>query len=169
MDTQALLDICRANEAVREFDLNNPVTSCGSAGCLIGNWYFIARRNDKNWTFNGVSDELGITLAEAAFLFSEYDRFPGSTYRIPTRNFWQALGGVEPGLPRPRHGLEARDAAIRRVRKFIFYKLHKRELCYDENGCVRETIRRAEGNHNVTRSVLEKVESLSKSKEICHA
>jgi len=51
-----------------------------------------------------------------------------------------------------------KEKCLERVRKVIYYILHKRELIYDERGCVRETIRRAEGNHNVVKQVKNKVE-----------
>lgn len=63
----------------------------------------------------------------------------------------------EPG-PR-RDDADDQDACIRKVRKFIYYKLHKRELCHEPDGRIRESARRAEGDHHIARRVLEEVET----------
>ena len=49
---------------------------------------------------------------------------------------------------------DTREQRIGRLRKFVYYVLHKRELLYDDSGCVRESARRAEGDHHIVRQVL---------------
>lgn len=166
-DFQALMDLCRISEEAREFHLGIVASgsSCGSYGCLLGNYAISG--NDKRYRihpecsrliqFDGKSAELngnlygdaadrfGITLAESMFLFCEYDRLRKDNYYVDPN---------QSGYKRPWVGAEARSAAIGRVRKFIYYKLKKREFMYEEDGRVKESARRLEGNHGFAAQVI---------------
>ena len=150
MDTQALLDLCRINEEAPEFDLG--FWSCGTHGCLVGNfciarptdrlridgWKMRCRGVDSNYDMTHVATRFGITFREGSFLFASSER---------TRGRWGEFVSLvhARGVERP---LADREAAIRRVRKFIYWKLKRREFMYDDRGCVREEARRMEGNRN---------------------
>lgn len=134
------------NEKAPGFNLHQ--WDCGTYGCLFGN-DMIANglAGVFSVTFNPhtlAESEYGLSQGAELFLFSCMDvgyldrwvRFPGG-------------GGL-----RSKHD---REAALSRLRKFIYYVLHKRELLYDDRGCIRETARRAEGNHMVLSQVKEAV------------
>lgn len=155
---QRLLDVVKATEIqyTTKFNMSWVVcdiaeaegsssTECGTVGCLIGNYNLMAGRysqlfgdwynpeaESKDWEY------FGITEREYNWLFmmgAEYPDYeppkPASMYRVfyNLRN----LDDV------------TKEQALARLRKFIYWKLHKEEMLYDDNG-VREEARRAEGN-----------------------
>jgi hypothetical protein len=159
MDAQALMDLCRINEESRaRFNLGTWRTICGTACCLVGN-FCVARPGDSLRLINesgrympfmdGVrrtgdlqvqtAARFGITVPEACFLFGPHDK---------VRTVWGRSAGMKSRDAYDMH------AAVRRVRKYLYYKLRKREFCYDEKGCVRESARRMEGDHNFARQAL---------------
>jgi hypothetical protein len=128
-----LLRCARNTDEASGFDLSGFVNSCGSYGCLVGNdmlalgIYRGLMIHPRDWATKeyGVSS-VPYCTGPLSFLFYFFRRRDDS-----------------------------REAALRRLRKFIYYVLHKREMLYDERGCVRETARRSEGDHFICRAALE--------------
>jgi hypothetical protein len=138
---QRLLDVVKATEIVPlgGFDMCcvNEKYSCRTVGCMIGNYNAMVGRDPhcfgdrQNNEEQDDWDYFGITEDEYAWLFL------GS----PNHFYFD--------FDRPRPGLSdiTKDMALARLRKFIYYKLHKQEMIYDERGCVTERSRTQEGNH----------------------
>lgn len=181
MDTQALMDLCRINEEAKEFDLGkwsedlHPRRTffglrCGTAGCLIGNFCLsnpddrLKLANTDKWgivpaidgrpfcdtqgfltgekVWSHIGERFGISQSEASFLFNSRDKVRDSHGRIEKWIF---------------RNCKNRDAAIRRVRKLIYYKMRKQEFTHEPDGRVRESARRMEGDRRFDRQVLEAV------------
>lgn len=147
MDTQALLDLCRINEEAYEFHLGYWSNVCQTHGCLVGN-FVLARQcdtltlNTLNRTlcaFQAIARRFEITFNESSFLFNMED--------VVRDKF----GRYVHGRLRP---MKDREAAIRRVRKFIYWKLKRREFMHEPDGRVRESARRLEGDHNFAAQAL---------------
>lgn len=176
-DIQSLMDLCRANEEAEEFDLTKWISEpigfeerektissmlcygdideppCGTYGCLVGNHLLKTREWEKldeidRGTFSTAAHYYGLTSGEAEFLFSSLNHEVGPNGLIP-----DGWGGYRLNVGSHRRHRD-KDAAIRRVRKLIYYKLRKQELCYEEDGRVKESARRAEGDHRIDRKVL---------------
>lgn len=181
-DIQSLMGLCRANEEAEGFDLggwihdpkdwwDGDVTKdvgemladgelknppCGTHGCLVGNHLLATRefkllnRIDTTQSFETVAKRYGLTVGEAEFLFAAANHRMGRFGLIKDFDGGYKVGGTIE-LCREYND---RESAIRRVRKLIYYKLRKRELCYEEDGRVKESARRAEGDHRIDRQVL---------------
>jgi hypothetical protein len=142
-NAQGLMDLIRANEEAPNFNLGSWVEPCGTFGCLVGNWAIRCNRMwmlDSDGIYDLAAESLGITRKESRFLFSTID--------VVRDRF----GFEVPGLDRD---CENRSAAINRVRKFLYYKLRKWELLYEEDGRVKESARKQEGDRMVCREALE--------------
>ncbi len=130
MDIQALMDLEKVNRGIPESKFNFSVwtedtenesgDSCGTVGCLGGNYLVWANRADffiagnspvfiddgkRRYEMPAMQLAFGISILEAMWLFDPY--FKGRT------------------------GPQNRDICVRRVRKFIYYKLRKSELLAD--------------------------------------
>lgn len=147
MNTQTLFRLIRNNENAKGFYLTlwfSTSIECGTIGCLVGNDALMSGNEQLRLSlltchtdpYIFPAKEYGISRMAAAWLFGPYKTLRGGGNRNP----------------------DDREAAINRVRKYVYWKLHRQEMMYDERGCVRETIRRAEGNHMVARQVLAAVE-----------
>jgi hypothetical protein len=149
-----LLRCVRNNEEAKGFYLGRWITvehECGTIGCLVGNdWLALGHEpvvpgcTVNEWALMEYALKPGV----GRFLFGESDIPKRPGLGIATKSLW-------PGEQRDQHD---REAALARLRKFIYYVLHKRELLYDDSGRIRETARRAEGNHMILRSVRSAVE-----------
>jgi hypothetical protein len=180
IDFQGLLNLVTANEKARRFNLgywweklNN---GCGTVGCLIGNFChyhprdkLVIRGNSPKLldaTFDDANDgcwaqiaaRFGITKNESEWMFGAQE----ITSMDSVLDWMNAI--AQPGwdgcfdlFDGEGRDCENKAAAIARVRKFIYYKLHKQEMLYEADGRVKESARRAEGDHHVIRKVLEKV------------
>lgn len=160
IEFQKLLDLIKTNGCASHFRLNCFINSCGTFGCLIGN-DFLANRGERPclrsaikdigpdlggavWNWRIIATEYGITLSESLFLFSD----------IKHTLCW--VKDHNEGFAVYRDFLD-KKAAINRVRKFIYYKLHKRELMEDPQ------TRHSEGDFNVVQRTVEKVSALAAS------
>ncbi len=141
---QELLDVVKATENLHTnlfrmsfvFEPNHHC--CGTAGCLIGNYNLMKGREDH--PFGEASKDyliFSITRAEYYWLF-------GANTVVGKWFINRDLTNV------------TREQALSRLRKFIYYKLHKHEMCYDEKRGVSERSRTLEGNHGfVVRALAE--------------
>ncbi len=152
----ALMRCVTNNEKASDFYLG--AWSCGTHGCLVGNDALAigVDRNYIGWGF--ASDEYGLGYVILQFLFGTRD-FGRSSIGIELRPTIAWLINNVSCTRDPRD----RTAALNRLRKFIYYVLRKRELLYDDSGCVRETARRAEGDHHIVRGVLRDVQEATLS------
>lgn len=155
INTQALLELVKNNEKVNNFDLRHLIDDCGTFGCLIGNDYI-----QKHGKFNPIIDySMNVEVSQQVFEWSKSEYcLPKSIWNFLFQYYdanktWRGILLNSIGCARD---CSDKKAALRRVRKFIYYYLHKQELIYDERGCVRETIRRQEGNYNIVNKVKEK-------------
>jgi len=129
---QELLDVVKATENLHTdvFDMSEVfiLGECGTAGCMIGNYNLM--KNRRVHTFlSGDQKAFGITRQEYRWLFSDMANI--GSWNTKHRD----LSAV------------TREQALARLRKFIYYKLHKHEMCYDEKRGVSERSRTLEGNH----------------------
>jgi hypothetical protein len=164
-DFEALEQIADVNEfevTDSEFDMGMWLNRCGTVGCLFGNW--LNRKGDTRFSlihnidgethglkfinlntlakylqiasplgvYYGIANELGISDKESQFLFAPY-----KVLEILKR----------------QHNYDSNDrlTRVRRIRKFIAYKLRKFELLSDY-----EAARRM-GDVNVAKHVMETV------------
>jgi hypothetical protein len=152
---QNLMRLVKNNERARRFDLSLLLQhdECGTIGCLVGNDY-IAEYNKTSYFSVADVDrtqiEYGISPQIWDFLFSNLN----TEYNYGLYEIFGEKKVIR--ICKQRDHLD-KEAAIKRVLKFIYYVLHKRELLYDDSGRIRETARRQEGNHNVLKQVKEKV------------
>lgn len=155
-NVQTLMRCARNNENAPDFNLGAWFHPCGTYGCLVGNDVIATYPNglrslmSPRWT----TIEYGIPHTISALLFSN---------RELSHERWGIECLREHGAIHPLVGIRRdplnREAALNRLRKFIYYVLRKRELLYDDSGRIRETARRAEGDHFVIRNVLADVRS----------
>ncbi len=176
----ALLDCITANEKAPGFtlgkwiesDARSAMPTCGTYGCLLGNHMIAAGRWDAGQgafvLVNGgqmeaagsgpmrlAMDEYGLSLSLASWLFgvNEIGHLPDG--EISFISFIYSA----------RRRDHSREACLNRLRKYVYYVLHKRELLYDDSGAVRETARRAEGNHMVVDAVHNMLEAKDGTQE----
>lgn len=146
----ALMRCVRNNESAPGFNLLTFVSECGTFGCLVGNDRLGCQIHLEETHYSWSVREYGVTRTVWQFLFGECEIARGAGGLVLSRSddgFLLAFNGSR------RRNENDRTAALNRLRKFIYYVLHKRELLYDDNGCIRETARRAEGDHHVLRKV----------------
>jgi len=145
IEFQKLLQLCKANEESKNFNLRTWLQSCGTFGCLVGNDWCANKENRPYLQHNvgsrdisGTQKEYGLTKNEFRFLFMGRDN---------THSYYPQLGCTIHALNgKPRHPLD-KTAAINRVRKFIYYHLHKQEVM------ATETARHIEGDWMLTEKV----------------
>lgn len=157
VDYQSLMDLCTANEEAPGFDLGSWFSrheSCGTVGCLVGNYALSRLGTDEilcagvvnsfsfllvDYTFQDIAARFGLSDKESEWLFAScnFPRREGFGLVLDSITHGDSIGGRSQG---------DRHAAIARVRKLIYYKLRKRELLYEEDGRLRESARRTEGN-----------------------
>lgn len=130
MNTQALLRLIDANERAAYFCLarwfNHKDLSECTGGCLVGNDY-LENRNQTNLSIvyvyrtsidgDSVMKEYGVTSREYRYLFSAFNH---KFVWCPVRR--------ENIVKLVQRDVRDKQAAINRVRKFIYYKLHKKEM-----------------------------------------
>lgn len=168
---QAFMRMIRNNEHAPGFYLCNWTSWCGTFGCLYGNDRIAEGRPIRpNATFRDAifdaCEDYGLTLAEATWCFgTQYlARKSGhgivfETAALDQQAMWMERKPV-PGMPlQSWRGKDPNNlvAAMARLRKLLYYKLHKQEMMYEEDGRVKESARKAEGDHHVLRKVLAKV------------
>lgn len=168
---QRLLDVCRATEELPlgRFWMGAVIcrNECGTAGCLIGNYNaMVGRAPGRFGTFEvnlnsdvvldklpGDWEHFGITTAEYDWLFNEGPVFNEAK---TDRRTYDTSYGWEIYARAGDANLISRERTLTRLRKFIYYKLHKHEMIHDEKYGVREEARTKEGNHYfATRAVQE--------------
>lgn len=172
IDYQGLFKLVKANEEAERFDLGFWVDHdvCGTIGCLVGN-FCLANPEDalkldetieepvysesgvRGDAFRHIAARFGLTHNESQWLFGTVD-----PALFQSMGYWENIRSIYSSMfSGDYRDCTDRAAAIARVRKFIYYKLHKQEMLYEEDGRVRESARRAEGDQHVVRKVLEKV------------
>src|SRR3990172_3585323 len=145
---QALLDVVKATKLLplQRFDMSEVFyvdLCCGTVGCMIGNYNALVNRGSFQFGSCGGGkgggdwDYFGITKEEYFWLFAER---ASDRYELVTNWSNSHLGLKD----------VTRKQAIARLRKLIYYKLHKHEMCHDQKYGVRDEARRAEGNHGFT-------------------
>lgn len=149
---QGFFNLIKANEESKDFDLYQ--WYCGSYGCLIGNYgikFSIlemlgiiplpdSESNDCDIVSNvyiRAANHLGISLNESWYLFTGQN--PAHNENHTT--YYYYMGGES----RKRHD---KEAAINRVRKFLYYHLKKREFCIDEKGITDKSRKVGDVNFN---------------------
>jgi hypothetical protein len=179
IDFQGLLNLVTANEKAERFNLGcwAEVDSCGTFGCLVGNFclhhpedelvlkghfqgsYYPPSFRDQpdECPYAATARRFGITPYESEWMFGcqemiQMESIEGWMYETRKTGF-----GRFDLFDGEGRDTDDKAAAIARVRKFIYYKLHKQEMLYEADGRVKESARRAEGDHHVIRKVLEKV------------
>lgn len=142
---QRLNDVVKATELLPlgRFDMRavHKENSCGTAGCMIGNYNAMVGRHPDEFGYCYGSwgwfascgkwedwKHFGISAAEYSWIFSV-----------------QAEIGKWESAPRDLSRV-TREEALGRLRKFIAYKRRKHEMIYDPKYGVKESARRAEGN-----------------------
>lgn len=141
----ALMRCVTNNEKAQRFDLSTYRHDCGTYGCLVGN-DSIALGIDEPEMYGRYSGHIVWGIREYGIM-EDNNICPGG------ESLWSFLFGYY-------HRTDVtREACLNRLRKFIYYVAHKRELLYDDSGRVRETARRAEGDHHVLRQVKKRVEA----------
>jgi len=147
-NVQVLIDIIKTTESVnyKNFDMGDWMNDCNTKGCMIGHYMYehgssIISDNDINYlgsdvskAFLNIANKLKISHKESSWLFGcNHLSFKG----------------------RPYSTVEKKRAALKRLRTFLYYKLHKMDILSDY-----EWARHAEGNHfvnnKVTKSVTQK-------------
>lgn len=160
----ALLRLIKNNELSKAFDLRHFVQPCGTFGCLIGNDWLATHepslaglefdfRHTNFWEFSRCQYKTSHWVS--FWLFNTHDFFKGP-WGIRLSKSWFG----------EQRNCTDRQAALNRVRKFVYYVLHKRELLYDDSGCIRETARRSEGDQHVLQQVQQKVRSISREMQV---
>lgn len=124
-DCLALMDIARCAEERPDelFTMSSwkVERGCGTAACLIGTWAIdhpTYSRVKEWWSennlcgpyFDKLANRLGLSIRIASFLFANHNHRDGVCRDASTLN---------------------KDQAIRRLRKVIYYILHKREILGD--------------------------------------
>jgi len=154
VEFKKLLSLIKANEQAIGFNLKCWLHFCDMFGCLVGNDVLVHRderpllskgllsRAIRNygkfrWTFESIGSEYGITTKEAKFLF----------FGLDSHLYWDPQQQRNVTMQTPRNFTD-RKAAINRVRKFVYYKLHKRGLMEDP------AVRHLEGDHHVVRNAV---------------
>ena len=150
MKTQLLLDLIKANEAAENFNLGRWIEHCGTYGCLVGNhacavggeFLSVASSfcdGDASTTFSILASKYGVTIRESFFLFASQNN----------TICWDAGSGENIYSTTYRLRTD-KQKAINRVRKYLYYKLHKQELMEDPK------VRHMEGDHHVVRKAAER-------------
>lgn len=142
-----LLRCVRNTEKARGFWFPMHFHDCGSYGCLIGNDAIAHLGLEGSWyqVIKQLENQTGCNNA-ARWSSQEYG-FPLLGNRVFDWLFYMGNGRGD-----------TKEQRLARLRKFIYYVLHKRELLYDDSGRIRETARRSEGDHHVLRAVKSAVE-----------
>lgn len=122
IDFQGLLTMLKDAENAPDLHMNSWVNACGTAGCLIGTFcinhkddalqivrqpYIYPRLGIKTEAY-AIAERFGITTDEAKWLF------------VCNPLYWTGVTVNANKL--------TREEAINRLRKFIYYKLHKQEM-----------------------------------------
>lgn len=141
IDFQGLLNVVRCAENEPNLFMGAWVcdNECGTSHCMIGSFCHQTKRDElalegrivrnkrtRNLWDLAIADRFGISLAEVHFLFTCWHLPPGKQ-RVKDASC----------LTKPE--------ALARLRKFIYYKMHKNEMTLDE-------ARRISGNNAVVRA-----------------
>lgn len=131
----------------RKHDMNSLINYCGTTSCMMGDYlidkegYTPGKTILTNYPWEETAQkEFGISEREVHFLF---DYFYASYF--PNKQ----LSKKSHVRNRMR---ETKEESLRRLRKFIYYKLHKYEILADL-----EKAREQEGNWDVCGKVLEEI------------
>ena len=154
-----LNDVVLATETLPLGSFNMATIDCGTAGCMIGNYYaFLGRRGSRpRFGSDQMVQWLGIDKLEFNWLFAEWTYVTDEECDIRLATDWcrglSAIGQMQE---------VTQQQAISRLRKFIAYKRRKHELIHDPKYGVKDTARHVEGNHNVVMlAKLEVVEAMA--------
>lgn len=128
-----LNDVRRATELLSLGGFNMEEVVCGTAGCLIGNYNALVKRDLYRFA-RGDWKHFGITKSEYGWLFQDC-----AIPKVYLDTDWENKAGRN-----LRH--VSRDEALARLLKFIAYKRRKHELIYDPKYGVRDEARHAEGD-----------------------
>lgn len=106
---QLLMDIANNTEKIPPhlFYMEYYITSCGTMGCMIGHYSLKINKN-----IDYINHNLMISQRDWSFLFT------GCGWRVG-KGKWMKIINLTPNDP---------IKAARRLRKYIYYKLHKREI-----------------------------------------
>ena len=153
----ALLRLIRNNEQAKSFCLMLWIAPCETYGCLVGNDWLATHPGQVFPGAIKAIEEYGLAYKTNHLVYHFLFEAQGIKFRYEKHE--SKAGEMVMVVRCPPRNIYDREVAINRVRKFVYYVLHKRELLYDDRGCIRESIRRAEGNHNVVAGVLERIAS----------
>jgi hypothetical protein len=168
-----LLRCVTSTENAPNFDLGTWVQvgePCGTYGCLVGNDILTTTGNirsrhtwhddfDEVTCLNTLNVDEDVDISEWAM--QEYGISEKlMDYLFMPNDFLLRWNGGHNAYDFKTRKHDDRAAALRRLRKVIYYILHKRELMYTDDMKVRETARRQEGDHNVLQQVLAKLEAM---------
>lgn len=140
-----LLRCVRNNEAAHDFCFYPAIHPCGTFGCMFG--------NDMLAVYDGYSQSEGAAWAKirnvakadtSDLLVREYGLLPLGSGLVMHWLFYCCNGRGD-----------TREQRIHRLRKFIYYVQRKRAILYDEQGRIKESARRTEGNWMVCPKVME--------------
>jgi hypothetical protein len=155
IDFQALIDLCNINEARPQEGFNLVFWSCNTESCLIGGWYLATEdekircyrmTNELFFSHEAISERFGISISESQYLFHSSDPLH---HEDGTTNYYSCNTEI---LNRDKFD---KEAAILRVRKFIYYHLRKQEFCIDERGITNKS--REAGDVRFDEQILELV------------
>ena len=158
---QELMNLVKANENSKDFDLSNFKSPCGTYGCLVGN-HALDRGTKIISSFNkefrreyvqpcdslNTTNIYNLTFVPYWFLFSSIEK--------------NSCGKAKRDVYGSRVYRDASDkeAAMNRVRKLIYYVLRKRELMPDRStkeGRESYDISRNSGDIGVQQQVLQTI------------
>ena len=149
INAQKMLDAIRINEEAKDFDLLSWFSECGTYGCFWGN-YLVSQGKINNTSYDDISKEFNITYAEAQWLFSAVKPLKDHRNSIKCDTYFNDNSILILSVAYNKNKRENKDrkAVLDRVRKFIYYKLHKQELMESRD---------LEGDHHAVNKAVEKV------------
>lgn len=164
-DAQELMNLVKANETAKDFNLSSWLQPCGTFGCLVGN-HMVA---------NGVSVKVdflsrvpvgydkkryGLSQQEFDFLFASCDIF--REFCI-TYNAFTNQSECFTSIMVSKRNYFDKEAALNRVRKLIWWKLRKQEIMADDNA------RHIEGDWDLVNEVKQKIKNNNQLVEVEYA
>jgi len=140
LEIRKLYELASANEQSIGFNLDLWLNECGSFGCLVGNDFlvnmvdrpYLTARGSDFWDIPTLRLEYGISKGEAYFLF----------YDASTRYVWNSDLNTNIRIRQFRNSQD-KEGAVKRIRKFLYYRLHKQEL--ETSRCKDQRQRKLQG------------------------
>lgn len=165
---QELMDMASILERTRdrEFSIHCYYNSCQSVGCLLGHWVEKKRYYAFGREYVDLAEtELRLSQKDIEWLFFNTHKKYGQFYVLCgciacKNNKKKTLVRFKKFTRTIKGQHDDRKKALARLRKFIYYKLRKRELLggdlsTNERRQQYEEARKKEGNHNVLNLVLQ--------------